>query len=278
MKRYINLSIILFFLAFLSSCKEKKNEEAILYLSNIETLYKNGEYENALNKVDSIQRLYPKAYEEIKAGLTLKQDIRKALNKEQIRVCDSLLSIYVHKIDSIMEVFVYQKDKEDTKGIFIPKTVSNSIATTTLRAGVNEDGTMYIESVYLGGQQHNKLGVISKDKQSTETLPVNDDGLNFRFSNLGQQYEIIKITPIHDNGLSEFIFKNTDQPLTVQLKGKNTTSYSLSNVQKKAITDSYLLSSWITERDSLLMAKGKALTLINYLDSKKEEQPVEEKN
>jgi len=252
------------------SCKEKRNEQAIQYLETIQNLYENGEYTDALEKIDSIQVLYPKAFPEIKTGLALKQDVRRALNQKQVSDCDSLLSTYQAKTDSLKKFFIYRKDKEDVTGVFIPKTVSaEAITSTMLRAGVNEGGSMYIESVYTGGQLHNTIQVATKDKQHAESLPINDDGFNFRFSHSGKQYEIIKVTTIHDNGLAKFIYNNADKPLTVTLKGKNTLSYTLANVQKKAITDSYALSSSILIQDSLNFVKNKALDLIKYLDSEK---------
>lgn len=271
-KLYKTICIFSATLIFLA-CGEKKNEEAIAYLNNIQNLYNSGDYEKALSMTDSIQILYPKAFKEIKEGLAFKQDIRKALNEKYITDCDSILSVYEPKIDSLKKLFVLQKDKEyQETGIYIPKSVhSNSLTGTTLRAGVYEDGRLYIESVYLGGQLHNKIRVNTRDKNSAESLPVTDDGLNFRFSNLGQQYEVIKVMPVHNNGLAEFIYTYSDQPLTVTLEGKNKTSFSLSNAQKKAITDSYQLSTWILQQDSLLTVKDKAETLIRYLDSKNTE-------
>lgn len=267
--------IVFYILLSLSSCGNKENEQAIQYLENIRSLSEIGHYEEALGKIDSIQVLFPKAFKEIKEGLALKQDVRKAMNEKQIAVCDSLMNIYQPKIDSLKQLFVLKQDKEyQDKGIYIPKSVNaNTLTSTMLRAGVNEDGSMYIESVYIGGQLHDAIMVTTSQKQFVETLPITDDGLNFRFSNLGKQYEVIKVTPAHDNGLAKFIYSFTDQPLTVVLLHKTTapTRYPLNNVQKKAITDSYQLSTWMLQQDSLMTAKGKAETLLKYLESKNNE-------
>lgn len=274
MKQKLRKSICLFSISLLLvACGEKKNDEAIAYLDNIHALYDNGDYEKALSMVDSVQVFYPKAFKEIKESLAFKQEIRKALNQKYIADCDSLLTIYEPKIDSLKKLFVLQKDKNYQEvGIYIPKaTNTNSLTATTLRSGVYEDGRLYIESVYLGGQLHNKIKISTKDKKSAESLPVTDDGLNFRFSNLGKQYEVIKVMPFHDNGLAEFIYTNANQPLTVSLEGKQKTSFGLSNGQKKAIIDSYQLSNWLLQQDSLLTAKDKAETMIRYLDSKNTE-------
>jgi len=269
MSKYTFLSALILSVLFIFSCGEKKNTEAIQYLDNIRSLYSQGKYQEALDNIDNIQTLYPKAFSEIKEAMALKQDVRKASDEREITVSDSLLKIYEPQIDSIKKLFVYQKDEEDETGIFIPKSVNtNHITSTMLRSGVNENGTFYLESTYIGGQFHNQIEVSTKDKRSAESLPIDDEGFNFRFSNLGNQYEVIKVTPFHDNGLAKFILENADSPLTVKLKGKNTTSFSLSNIHKKAIVDSYSLSALLLKKDSLFIAKDKAQTRIKYLESK----------
>ncbi|SHE49060.1 hypothetical protein [Dysgonomonas macrotermitis] len=271
MKKYIYLLAVIGAFFTLNSCQEKKNEEAIKYLDSIKALYQQSAYPEALSRIDSIQILFPKAFPEIKEGLALKQEVRKAYDARQIVDCDSLMTVYQPRIDSVKKLFVYQKDKEDTKGTFIPKAVSGGVLTATmLRAGVEEEGPMYIESVYLGGQLHNAIQAKIKDGSLAETKPIDDEGLNFRFSHMGKQYEVIKATKFHDNGLADFIFNNASQPITITLKGKNTTSFALSNVQKKAITDSYNLSKLLLLQDSLMSAKDKASLRIKYVDEQKQ--------
>lgn len=252
------------------SCGTKVDENAVQYLESIQQDYQKGEYENALNKVDSLEVLFPKAFDQIKQALVLKQDIRKSFNEKQIGVCDSLIATYQSKIDSIKPLFLEQKrDDFRDRAVFIPKTVATaSPSATLLRAGVNEDGEMYVESVYLGGQRHNLVSATSKDKQSVASLPINDDGFNYRFSNLGQTYEVIQVSKAHDNGLARFI-ATSNTPLTITLKGKNSLSYALSNVQKKAVADTYQLSRWMGQQDSLKLVKEKAESLIKYVDFKK---------
>lgn len=269
-------AFILFLIALgITSCGEKKNSLATEYLIDIHSLYDQGEYESALQKIDSIQILFPKAFQEIKDALALKQEVRRASDMQQIANSDSLLIVYQPKIDSIKKLFIYRKEKEDDYGVYIPKTISaNTPNATTLRSGVNDNGSMYIESVYIGGQIHNAIQVGTKDGKFAETLPIEGDGFVFRFSHMGKQYEIVQATSSHDNGLANFIFAYADSPLTVTLKGKNTTSFSLPSIQKKAIADSYQLSKLMLQRDSVATAKDKAQMRIKYLDAKRDSIPV----
>lgn len=275
MKKSKYIFVLLAIILITVSCGDKKNPQAIQYLDNIRSLYENRQYEAALQQIDSIQTLFPKAFQEIKDALALKQEVRRASDMQQITNCDSLIVAYQPKIDSIKKLFIYRKEKEDDYGVFIPKTISsNTPNATTLRSGVNDNGSMYIESVYIGGQIHNAIKVSTKDGKFAETLPIEGDGFVFRFNHMGKQYEIVQATSVHDNGLANFIFTYADSPLTVSLTGKNTTSFSLPNIQKKAIADSYQLSKLMLQRDSLTTAKDKAQMRIKYLDAKRDSIPV----
>lgn len=274
MKKSAYAIIVLLLIIPIVSCGDKKNQQAIQYLDNIRSLYEQGEYETALQRIDSIQILFPKAFQEIKDGLALKQEVRRASDHSQIVLCDSLIISYQPKIDSIKKLFTYRKEKDDDYGVYIPKAVSGNTPTSTmLRSGVNDNGSMYIESVYIGGQLHNTIRVGAKDGKFAESLTIDGDGFVFRFSHMGKQYEIVQATAVHDNGLANFI-THADTPLTVTLKGKNSTSFPLSNIQKKAIADSYLLSRLMLQRDSLSTAKDKAQMRIKYLDAKRDSIPV----
>lgn len=274
MKMKIHISRIVVVMALfivVSACKEKKNEDAIKYLDNVKILYQQEKYKEALLAIDSLQILYPKAFPEIKEGLVLKQDVRKAYDTKQIADCDSLMATNQPKIDSIKKLFVYRKDKEDEKGTFIPKTVSGDLLTTTMmRAGVEERGDLYIESVFIGGQYHNVIQAKAKNGSLAQTKPIDDEGFSFRFSHMGKQYEILRAGQFHDNGLVDFILENNKEPITIILKGKNSNSFSLANIQKKAIVDSYNLSKLILQQDSLSTAREKATYRIKYVDEQKQ--------
>ena len=258
------------FLLMVSCAKE--NKEAKLYLEGIRVVYQNGEYETAKQKIDSIQVLYPKAFEQIKEGIALLQDVRRAQSIQQITVCDSLITFMEAKTDSLKNSFIYDinKDYQET-GRYLPKGLSSNplLTTTMLRSGVSEDGKLFLESVFVGGNQyHNQVNISTKDGFFVETLPVNDEGMNFRFTDGGKQYEVIKFSGIDENGVARFIYAHADEPLTVNLKGKNTLSFPLSKASQKEISDSYLLSEWMLKTDSLKVLKEKSELSIRYLDLK----------
>lgn len=269
-----NIYLLVLVFALLASACSKNNKEAEKYLQDIQNLYQEGNYELAKQKIDSIQILYPKAFDQIKEGMALLQNVRRAQDTRQIAFCDSSITVLSSRIDSLKQLFVYERDKEyEEMGRFLPKPTSGKVLSSTmLRSGVNEDGSLYLESVYIGGQYHNKVHVSDKDGDYTETLEVNDDGLNFRFTDMGKQYEVIKFGKSDENGVAKFIYAYLDKPLTVILKGKNSTSYPLSAIAKKSIADAYQLSTTMLEMDSLNNVKEIAQKRLEYLDIQKEKK------
>jgi len=269
------LRITLVSLSVFAFACSSKDDGARLRLNAARQFYSQKEYTFAKQEIDSINILYPKAIEERRASLALLDSVRRAENLQTITVCDSLITTSGQELDKIKTLFSYQRNKEyqDT-GSFIPKeSVSGGLLSgTTLRSGVGEDGVLYIESVFVGGnQKHNQIKISRKDGSFAQSQPVTDDGLNYRFSNMGKSYEVIRFMGSKENGLAKFIFVNAKEPLTVTLEGQNKYSYTLSQTVKSAISKSFQLSTMMLQLDSLKTAKEKAEFNIYNLDKKKEE-------
>lgn len=261
------------FLLLSVSCSDK-TEGAKKQLEFARQLYAEGYYDSAKHQIDSIKILYPKAYDQIKSGLALLDSVRRGQNATNIAFCDSIIKAFQPKIDSVKKYFVYQRDKNyQDAGFFIPREIASGgvLTGTTIRTGVAEDGYMYIESIFVGGnQRHNKIKVSAKDGSFAESLPVTDDGLNFRFSNMGKQFEVIKFTKASDNGVGRFIFANAGKPLTITLDGAAKYSYTLSQPLKNAVVKSFQLSQMMLQMDSLKTEREKSEFKNYYLDNKEE--------
>lgn len=263
----LTLFVVLFF-----ACGDK-DERAKLRLEAARTFFEQGEFKLAKQEIDSLNLLYPKAIAERRASLLLLDSVRRGENDHDIKVCDSLITLHTPKLEEYKKQFSFQKNKEyQDEGTFVPKeTVSSGpITGTVLRSGVGEDGVLYLESVFVGGGKHNRIKVSAKDNSFVESLPVTDDGLLYRFSNMGKSYEIIRFMGEKENGVSEFIYVNKDKPLTVTLEGQNKYTYTLSQTIKSAISKSYELSQMMLQLDSLKVVKEKAEFKNYNLDNRDE--------
>lgn len=267
---YKGIFILLSF--FLLACTSENNE-AQQQLATARLAYNKKDYTLAKQQLDSLKIKYPKAFTQIREGLALLDSVRRGENEQIITSCDSLIIHFQPQVDLKKKQFSFIQNKQyQETGSYIPKeSVTNSIEGTTLRSGVEENGQLYLESVFIGGQKHNKLKISTKDGAFAESIPVNDDGLNYRFTNMNKTYEIIRFGGAKENGLAKFIFTNINKPLTASIEGQGRYTYTLSQPVKSAIAKSYELSVMMLQLDSLKMAKEKAEYHIYYLDNKKNE-------
>jgi hypothetical protein len=271
----MNKTIYIFYpiiaLLFCSSCSSKQ-KDAKSYLSAAREFYQLGNYESAKLQIDSIKIKFPKAFDEIKEGHMLMQQIRTSENQRNIAYCDSMLQVTNAAIEKAMLAFSLQKDPQYQEiGNYIPKlTPSTQLFTrNTLRSGVSEDGKIYLESIVVGQNiGHRQVRASLSDGSYAETLPVTSDGLNYSFNTIEGRYEIVKYTGKDENGVSNFISVYKNEPITIQCIGRKTISFSLSKNEKEAISQSCELSSLLLERERLKMEKEKSETLLRYLQEK----------
>lgn len=261
MKKIFLFSIIAAF-TLLSACSPD-NKEAKELLTQARAAMQQQDFARAKANLDSLDKYYPKALNERLLAIPLLDSIRKSENDYIINICDSMLVYFQAQVDSIKKDFVLDEQKHDVKPLisYMPKNIwtQGSLNQTTIRPRVMENGVLHLESVYIGAKQlHDRVTLSVKGGSSAESLPIEGDGFNFRFENLGKNFEIMTITPVTENGLVNFITENQDKNITVKLSGTTNTQYSLSNISKKAIIQSINLSTAMLKVDSLNTEKEKA--------------------
>ena len=260
----------------LISCSSD-NREAKDALSRARQYYAEADYVAATQEIDSLKKSYPKAFDEIKASLSLLDSVRRGENELIIRQCDSMLINTQHELDSLRKLFHLRFDKKyDEKATYIPKEGHSSglIRQTTLRSGVVEDGDMFIESIFVGNsKRHYRLKITDKDGNSVQTENETGDGLNYKTTTPATTYEIIKFVEAKLNGLPQFIDINRRGGLTATLEGDARYSYKLPQQVVNSLSQSYRLSSAIKRGDSLIVEKDKAQYKIEYLDNRGQNKP-----
>lgn len=234
-------------------------------LSEAKSLLSQQKFDDANAMIDSIRKTYPRAVEQIKEGVALRQEVRLARNKTQIAVCDSLIPLAEAKVEELKKQFVFDQNKQyQTKGFFFPRKTPTTISSTYFRSSVTEEGEIYLESIFLGGGKHNQV-MLSSNGETIESSRISGDGLNYRFVTLGKQYEVLTITPMSQNGIVDFVKRNEKNTIKLTLKGGGVASYNLSATQKSDIVLSSQLATAILEKDSLMSVKDKATILLNYV-------------
>lgn len=261
--------LFLFAMTFLSACGSK-TKSAKDYLNIAEKAYQENNYEKAKSNIDSIKIIHPKSFKEIKQGFDLLQDVRKAENRRNIVFIDSMMESNIAKLNELKVNFDFVRDKNYQEfGNYIPKLtpISSTIENNNLRSGVSEKGVLFLESVLSGRKlNHNQIKVSTSDGSYAETLKVTSDGLNYSFTTLHKRYEIVRFFGSDENGVAEFIYTFQDSPITLTYIGNGNMNITLSNSSKKAISQSFEMSSVLYELEELRYEKGKTEALIRYLN------------
>lgn len=269
------LSVLLY-----SACSEDHGA-AKQHLANARNYLAQQDFEKAKAEIDSINIRYPKSFEQRKQGLAFLDTIRHQENDYIIADVDKQIGELEPFVEQLKTKFVFEKnEKYQETGLYTPKSIAGNkvLTATTLNAGVEEDGRICLVSVYIGGQKHDQLKLTTSSAE-IETPVIVGDGYVYRFSDLGKNYEIIRLIGENENGLAKFIAENAKENIKIHLIGKQTTSYNLSQNVKNAIAQSYELSTQILLVDSLKQEKEKAQFRNFYLDNgKRTEIPVTNDN
>lgn len=271
MRNSIHLILLWLIMSFFLSC-EGSGSGAGDYLREAENAFKKGNYSLAKMKIDSIKILFPEAFDKIGAGFKLMQEIRMAENLRNISYCDSMLRVNYSTLDQLLNDFDYVRDSRYQEfGEYHPKIYphQSSLDRSGLRSGVQEKGVLFIESVLSGNAvQHNRIRITATDGSYAESGAVTTDGLNYRFSTLDKNYEIVRFTGSDENGVAAYIHAYRDQPLTVHFIGNRTVKTALSDAAKRGISRSFELSTLLLDIEHLKFEKERSEVLIRYLESR----------
>ena len=263
--------LIAIMLVAISCNSNKKKAKDYLYIA--EQALEENNFEVAKTHIDSIKILFPKAFDDIRAGFDLMQDIRKAENRRNIAYIDSMINVTIDKFNEQRKNFDFVRDKNYQEfGNYIPKLTpsSSTLEQNTLRSGVSEKGVLYLESILSGlNINHSKIKASTPDGSYAESLTVTADGLNYKITTRNKTYEIVRFFGNDENGVAEFIYTFQESPITINYIGRRSYSKALSKNEKKAIAQAFELSKTILERQNLTFEKGKSEALLRYLDRDK---------
>ncbi len=263
--------LIAIMLVAISCNSNKKKAKDYLYIA--EQALEENNFEVAKTHIDSIKILFPKAFDDIRAGFDLMQDIRKAENRRNIAYIDSMINVTIDKFNEQRKNFDFVRDKNYQEfGNYIPKLTpsSSTLEQNTLRSGVSEKGVLYLESILSGlNINHSKIKASTPDGSYAESLTVTADGLNYKITTRNKTYEIVRFFGNDENGVAEFIYTFQESPITINYIGRRSYSKTLSKNEKKAIAQAFELSKTILERQNLTFEKGKSEALLRYLERDK---------
>ncbi|MDR1259649.1 MAG: hypothetical protein LBK65_10320 [Tannerellaceae bacterium] len=251
-----------------------RGKEAASELEHARGLYERNEWLAAKNTIDTIRARYPSETVTLREALVLMRRIEMKETERNIAYCDSLLPIRQAEAAIAVKGFVFEKDSAyEEKGAYVrpQQTVERNIERSYVRCGVNEDGEMYIASVYFGSSpiRHTGIKVSLRDGIFVETASIPYDvGLNYRFQDGSNTSEIIQYKGEHGADAIKFICNNAHERLRVDYTGGAQYSLYMSEADKQSLVSTYWLASILSDIHRLASERTKALKRKDYLEAK----------
>ena len=211
-------------------------------------------------------QLDPASKSQVEADIaSLKAVVDATANAEEIS--DS-------QLDELKAGFVFEKDsayEEIGNYIWKRQTIERNVQRCYVRCGVNEEGEMYLASVFYGGKpiEHTSIRLSTKDGQEAETTSIPfDGGLNYRFTDLGQTTEVVTYKGEHCESAVKLIYANEKERIKVEYKGGKPYTIYMADADKEAIVKTFNLATVLSDIHNMETLKAKSAKKIDYLNQK----------
>ncbi len=244
-------SILAVLILLLIACGPSDEEKARVKVGYAKMLLEQQDTIQALQQLDSVARLYPKAPYSISAAKNLINEINFSLLEQKENELDSLKM----KIIELEKPFVKEKTEFDRYARYTHKrqTLNRSITRSFLQIYLDERGEMYLSSNYHGENWLNHVGLRVYDKEisaKTDSVPIGDVN-NHRSDFMEYKWEKVTYRNGKDNGVIQFIADNADRRLKAVFLGKELFYIILEDYDKQAVKDALALSKAILKKKAL---------------------------
>jgi hypothetical protein len=264
---------LLLTLLILTGCGEEK--EARQCLEEVKTMYENKAFAAAKSLIDTINIRYPREIAVRKEALTLMRLVERGECEQNIAYCDSLLPVRLAEAETLKKGFVFEKDTAyDDIGKYIRKTmtIERNVERSYIRCGVNEEGEMYIASVYFGSNPINhtglKFSVSDGTLAETPSIPY-DGGMNYRFKDMGNTTEVVTYKGENCKTIASFAFVTDEKKrIKAEYTGGKPFALYLSDNDKKDLKATFELAMVLSEINAMRKEKIRAEKKIGLIDEK----------
>ena len=229
---------LLMALLLLSACDQTKREAKAL-LDRAQELYTNNKLEEAIQLIDSIGVLYPKAYEVRHAANRLGYDVTRSQLQRDVTFIDSVLTEKQAELDKMLPNFTYERDtvyQQTGRYLWPTQVIEKNTSRSFLRAQAEENGKMSLTSIFVNARpiHHTAVKISAPDGTYVQT-PASPD--SYETTDLGLTIEKADYALDNDGGVSEFIAQRADQNLTMEFIGDRTQKVALTPADRKAIKE-----------------------------------------
>ena len=272
-RRLRNLCLALILPFVVVSCGESQEEKmAKEMLAQATVCFNEGQYEQALEIVDTIPVMFPKQIKVRKAALDLKPAIIELATDQAINQCEQDIEKIQQEFLSAREKMQRIENPELVEGYWLPSALKGSgfMSTTGIQPRVNDDGSFNIISeVNNAGNLHHSsfsLRASNGDEAVSGSVPF-DNELNYRINNSETvTYAEEKVDTVGKFAMSHYGEK---MQLTFHGEAGKSKSVTLSGNEVSAIADAYNMAT--------LQKKGKKLVAQKQLLERKLELARQQK-
>lgn len=245
----VSTYIFLIFLAVAYvSCGPTDEDKASAKLKQAQSLLEKNDTLAALSHLDSIPRLFPKAQYAVNSARNLQKEVQFDLLHRKEAQLDSLNV----KITVLEKPFQKEKTEFDRYTQYIHKRQNFERAwdRSYIKVHLDERGEIYLSSNYHGKNwlNHTALRVYDQgDDAKTEEIPLGTAD-NHQSDFMEAKWEKVTYRNGKDNGVMEFIAKNSNRNLKAVFIGKEYYYIILESYDKQAVIDALALSKALVEK------------------------------
>ena len=223
--------------------KSENEVKAEALLKNVQSLYEEAKYDDAMTMIDSLMKVYPGELDVQRRALHVKTLINEKLIFNDSIANEELYAQSKQMVDSLGARFKFMKEKDMVEGYYISKSLNNDalIKTTGLMPRVGEDGSLsLVSSLYGHSIKHTRLSATANNSTvTTVDVPVSNDR-NYRFNDNGVPVEMVTFTMKECDSLCHFIMENAGTNIRLTFEsGKKKHATTLSKKTKEIISETY---------------------------------------
>ncbi|MCK9159868.1 MAG: hypothetical protein WCR45_10100 [Bacteroidaceae bacterium] len=261
----------------LCACGENIEHKADQKLAEAKTSFKQGNYNEAKLKIDSIKILYPKAFKARQAGIDLMLEVELKEQRTSLVYLDSLRKVLQDKRSAIIGKYILEKDTayQRVGNYFWPsQTMDKNAHRSYIRFQVSEDGITSMTSIYRGSSfiHHTAVCVTAPDGTFAQT-PTSKD--IYETSILGEKTENTEYKNGNDGNVMGFIYLNQDKNIRVKFIGNRDYNTTMSPADKQALKGIYELSQILAGINKVKEEQDEANLKIKFV-TKRMEQKTEQ--
>lgn len=246
MKRILIITLV--FATILASCGPSQRELAVSKTNQARQQAQNGDTVWALNTLDSIKKLYPKAEMQISIAKNYSDELLRALINtriNKIEQCDTAIA-------RLEKFFIKEKSEFDryTQYIHNRQTFARSWKRSFLQVNLDERGELFLTSNYMGDEwlNHTSIMVYDGDLKAKSGKVELDDPLNIHSDFSKSKWEKVSYLRGKSDSIIEFIASHPDCKLKCVFQGNRYYYILLEEYDIEAVIEAFELSKAIKNK------------------------------